>query len=74
MAATQVKPTSGGSWQNTGATAAKSTTGISNLSPYAQQQVMHAANLYTWVGGAAGAHKTAADKMAAAVSRSLQWA
>ena len=74
MAATQVKPTSGGSWQNTGSPAAKSTTGISNLAPYAQNAVLHAANLYTLVGGAAGAAKTRADKTAASVGRLLQWA
>jgi len=74
MAATQIKPTSGGSWQNTGATASKNTTGISNLAPAFQNHVLHAANLYTFSGGAAGTVATTAGKMAASVGRQFQWA
>jgi hypothetical protein len=73
MAQPQVKPTSGGAFNNVTGNG-KSTTGITNLAPYAQQQVIFAANLYLICGGQASATKTRADKQAAAVGRVLQWA
>jgi len=75
MAQTQIKPTSGGSWQNTGASANKATVGISNLPVHIVGQVLEACNLFTFAGGAAGNSRvTYANKLAAAAGRSLQWA
>jgi len=72
MAQTQVKPTTGGAWTNT-TTYGKNVTGISNLAPYAQNQLIHAANVFTIAGGS-GAAAQRANKIAASVGRSLQWA
>jgi hypothetical protein len=75
MAATQIKPTSGGSWQNTGHPAGKSVTGISNLGPAYVGQVLEAANLFTFAGGTAGNSRVVyAGKLAAAAGRQFQWA
>ncbi len=73
MAQTQVKPSSGGSWNNVTGNG-KSVTGISNLAPASAQQTIEAANLFTFTGGTAGARTTIANKLVAAVGRSLQWA
>jgi hypothetical protein len=74
MAQTQVKPVSGGSWNNVSLTNAKGSTGVSNLSPPLQQSVLHGAALFTAAGGQAGTLATTAGKYAAAAGRQFQWA
>jgi len=71
MAKTQVKPTSGGSW-NDMTTYGKNVTGVSNLQPYQLNQLLHASNVFTLSSGQ-GANAGRAAKIAAAVGRTLQW-
>jgi hypothetical protein len=70
MAAAQVKPTSGGSWANA---AGKTGTNVATLKPYQQQAVLTAAAIFQFSAGT-GAHAQRAQKTAAAVGMSLQWA
>jgi hypothetical protein len=76
MAQTQVKPKTGGSWTNvpTSGAGAKTTAGISTLSPPLQQNVLHGAALYQLSGGSAGTLATTAGKYASASGVQFQWA